>query len=328
MTESADVDIALTFLLRDEPLAQSILDEFQDRANVYLYSDRQGELAGSDGMDNFSQVFQQRARICVVLYRDGWGKTRWTGIEETAIKNRWMARNDWHFLVLISLDGTAPGWVPLTHVWLDWERFGMPALIAVVERKFSEQGSVRQLGVVELAGREERRKGKKERQANYLNSGNGAVAADREVASLFEHLANQVAEIARRAPGLRIAFRRRSTLDWVGVITSPGYSVTIGWSRGPTARLCSLFIAERAGPYLFDNMFEKYQVVSEFHVHLAVDESDALVWTEESSPGQLFTSKAFGDRCIEKVVNRAQDESVEELEDNRSAETEYDPFDG
>ena len=81
-------DVAFSFLARDEGLATELNDLLQDRVRTFLYSRKQGEIAGKDGEQSFNAVFGKEARLVVVLYRRGWGETPWTRIEETAIRNR------------------------------------------------------------------------------------------------------------------------------------------------------------------------------------------------------------------------------------------------
>ncbi len=50
-------DVAFSFLQQDEPTATQINDLLQDRVSTFLYSRRQGEVAGTDGEKTFNQVF-------------------------------------------------------------------------------------------------------------------------------------------------------------------------------------------------------------------------------------------------------------------------------
>jgi hypothetical protein len=49
MDEEFKYDIAFSFLSQDETAAQQINDALQDRYQTFLYSERQKELAGTDG---------------------------------------------------------------------------------------------------------------------------------------------------------------------------------------------------------------------------------------------------------------------------------------
>jgi hypothetical protein len=83
-------DLAISFLADDEGLALEIADRISERlaADVFVYSNRQDELVGRDGLETFSGVFGTQSRVAAVLHREGWGHTLWTRVEETAIKNR------------------------------------------------------------------------------------------------------------------------------------------------------------------------------------------------------------------------------------------------
>jgi hypothetical protein len=50
-------DIAFSFLAQDEPLATQLNDLLQDRMRTFLYSKKQGEVAGTDGEKTFNAVF-------------------------------------------------------------------------------------------------------------------------------------------------------------------------------------------------------------------------------------------------------------------------------
>ena len=67
---SYNYDVALSFLAQDERLATELNDLLQDRLKTFLYSKRQGEIAGTDGEQTFNKVFGEEARVVVVLCRD------------------------------------------------------------------------------------------------------------------------------------------------------------------------------------------------------------------------------------------------------------------
>jgi hypothetical protein len=127
-------DAAFSFLARDESIAQELNDLIQERVETFLYSKRQEAIAGTDGEKTFNKVFGEDARIVVVLFRDGWGETPWTRIEETAIRNR--AYNEgYDFLVLVPLDknATIPRWLPRTQLWVGFDRWGATGAASVIE---------------------------------------------------------------------------------------------------------------------------------------------------------------------------------------------------
>lgn len=134
-------DVAISFLSKDEPLAVKIHAELSKHLNVFIYSKRQEELAGTDGLESFREVFLSKARLVVVLYRDGWGKTPWTVVEELAIKDR-VFRGGWDSLLFVTLDdrSTPPVWLPLTHLRLNYASYS-DDLIGAIKMRAQELGS-------------------------------------------------------------------------------------------------------------------------------------------------------------------------------------------
>jgi hypothetical protein len=125
MNDEFKYEVAFSFLQDDEQLALEIADRIRDRVTVsfFIYSERQNELAGTDGVEKFSRIFGKEARVVVILYREGWGQTKWTRVEETAIRTRGF--NEGHeFALLVKLDSTNPPiWLPPTRLYLGFERY-------------------------------------------------------------------------------------------------------------------------------------------------------------------------------------------------------------
>lgn len=150
-------EVAFSFLSKDESVAAEVNDLLQDRLKTFLYSERQKELAGTDGEKSFSDVFGKEARLVVVLYREEWGTTKWTRIEETAIRSR--AYNEgYEFTIFIKLDeGTPPKWLPPTQLWFNYQRFGAVGAASVIEQRVKDLGGqTREETVQERAARFER----------------------------------------------------------------------------------------------------------------------------------------------------------------------------
>ena len=133
-------DIAVSFLSDDEPLAVKLSEQLSENLSVFVYSKKQEQLAGTDGLESFRQAFFSQSRLIVVLYRTGWGKTRWTAIEELAIKDR-MFDGGWKSLLFVMLDqkSTYPAWLPGTHIRLDYTTFAGD-LVGAIKLRVRELG--------------------------------------------------------------------------------------------------------------------------------------------------------------------------------------------
>jgi hypothetical protein len=134
-------DIAFSFVTEDEGLATQLNDRLQDRYRTFLYSKVQEQLAGADGEKTFNAVFGKEARIVAVLLRPEWGRTAWTRIEETAIRNRAHDQGYDFTTFIVTAPGTAiPNWLPKARIWFNLERFGVDGAAAVLEARVQERG--------------------------------------------------------------------------------------------------------------------------------------------------------------------------------------------
>ncbi len=76
MDENSKYDVAISFLFCDEPLALRLYDDLSPTLKVFVFSKQQESLAGTDGVEEFRDVFRTNSRLAVVLFRDSWGDTK------------------------------------------------------------------------------------------------------------------------------------------------------------------------------------------------------------------------------------------------------------
>src|SRR3990172_12533316 len=141
--DTYEYEVAFSFLNEDEELAFRINDLIQDRVKTFIYSRQQEKIAGTDGEETFNQVFGSEARIVVVLYRTNWGKTPWTRIEETAIRNRGY-EDGYQFAIFVPLENSheVPQWLPKTQIWVGIERWGIAGVASVIDARVQEYGGI------------------------------------------------------------------------------------------------------------------------------------------------------------------------------------------
>jgi hypothetical protein len=155
-------DVAISFLAKDEVIAKELYDRLSEVFKVFYFPHNQEDLVGTNGLESMREPFFD-SRVVVVLYRDPWGKTPWTGVEETAIGERCL-KHGWPGLVFVNLDQTSatPKWVPTTHVRFGMQAYGMEGLVGVIKARVQEQGGklVPVDAVTEMA--------RVQREANFL----------------------------------------------------------------------------------------------------------------------------------------------------------------
>ena len=197
MSDDFEYDVAFSFLAQDEGIATQLNDALAGRVKAFLYSKRQEQLAGTDGEKSFNAVFGEKSRFVAILYRDHWGSTPWTRIEETAIRNR-AHEEGYDFCLLVPLEkqATAPKWFPKIRIWIGLERYGVEGAAAVIEARIQELGgNPHQETLEERAARQVRAVEFKAERDAALNSYAGVAAFRREIESLGASIKSGVARI-------------------------------------------------------------------------------------------------------------------------------------
>ena len=222
-------DVAFSFVQADEETAQSLADALADRFRVFIYSREQRRLAGTDGMESFSNVFAAEVRVVVILYREGWGETPWTRVEQTAIRNRAFEEGfDFALFVNMTESMSLPAWVPKTQIYYGLRRFGHVGAASVIESRVEARGGEPAVeSALDLAERLRRAEEQATDRATFLNSPKGVEAASVEIKALFEELVRLCQLLGQQSPtqSIRVVKSEARYL----VLFSAGYSLTLTW---------------------------------------------------------------------------------------------------
>ena len=224
-------DVAISFLSADLDVAKQLNDLLRDRMEVFLFTERQGDVVGPDGIERMNAVYGKEARIAVVFYREGWGKKGWTGVEETAIKNRGLEQG-WDFVLMIPLEEhpKLPAWVPKGNIWMSYPHYGLSAALPVIERLLEQLGGEAQpvTAATHLAREARHNAWLKDREAKRNSEQDGVAVANQYAAALFTELEKTVTN----EPTAGIAFKqsRSSARIWTQAPEREGTTVTITWS--------------------------------------------------------------------------------------------------
>lgn len=308
MSQEYKYDVAISFLEEDEQIAIEIADRLGDRVgvDVFVYSKRQNDLVGKDGLEAFSGLFGEQSRVVVILHRDGWGQTPWTRVEENAIKNRGFDQG-WDFLLLIRLDKSAiPKWLPKTRIWFAFDQYGINGAASAIETVVQQEGGdVRADTAVDFAGRIARGMNFERERVSWYSSERGIADAISEPKALLEELAKLATEIQEKHSALGLAIE--AAADSV-VVRSAGYSLVLGWSRGNIintlsgsylfAKLFSGSISER--PYFFPEKDPKEIAVTRYDPD--IDRTLAPGWRERDGETKFFTSSQLVDLWLKRLL--------------------------
>jgi hypothetical protein len=224
-----EYEVAFSFLQNNEKLAYEISDLIQDRFSTFIYSEHQKELAGTDGEKTFNDVFQNKARIVVVLYCDDWGKTKWTRVEETAIRNRGHEEG-YDFTLFVQLDPNSnmPKWLPRNRIYYDFERWGSKGLAPVIEAKIQEfWGASRPESLVDQKEKIKRAFQLQQEQKKYLNSNEGYAEAQLEFNRLYSLLDLNTEQLEDPEISLNFGYEKHPRKEFVA--RCENYSVRFSW---------------------------------------------------------------------------------------------------
>jgi len=138
--DGAKYDVAISFLAGDVELAGTISDLVEEGLSVFFFPRKQEELAGTNGLESMREPFSS-ARVVVVLYREPWGNTNWTRVEQLAITDRFL-KEGWDWLLFVTLDETSvlPKWLPDTHVRFALEQYGIEQLAGAIKMRAQQRG--------------------------------------------------------------------------------------------------------------------------------------------------------------------------------------------
>jgi hypothetical protein len=309
-------DVGLSFLAEDEPLAQELADTLQESLRVFIYSKQQESLAGKDGEEVFSRVFGHEARIVAVLYRQRWGETPWTRIEETAIRNRAFDKGyDFATFVPLEQPVALPEWLPKSRIWLDLARWGVQGAAAVLEARAREAGSTPHTETaVEVAHRKQREIERAERRKGVLESSEGVRLATTALIQLFKRLDAIADEIASKLTSLEIA---KGGMDRTRVYTitnsacpelTDSSRLTVGWSQqfGNSLQYSQLSVHLWRGKpgHVGIRPGAPARPFDERRFHFDLDSAGAGGWREIAGKRRFSTSDELANECMKLLVSQ------------------------
>jgi hypothetical protein len=194
-------EVAISFKAENEPFALQLKAALDPPLRTFVYSKAQPELAGRDGLEAFTEVFRDKSRLVVLLFGAGYGDTRWTRVEEGAIKARIFEGDGWPHLFIVRMDKTPlPSWVAMpTKLYFDPATFPVSDLIAAIRARCAELGAeVRRPTAAELA-RVQTKREEFDRETDRLIMGTGAFQEEYgALCAALEVKAKEVGEASGR----------------------------------------------------------------------------------------------------------------------------------
>ena len=306
-------DVAFSFLKEDEELAIKINEALKGRLTTFLYSERQKVLAGRDGEEAFNEVFFKESRIVVVLYRNGWGSTPWTRMEQTAIKNR-AYDEGYDFTTIIPLDDpiSLPAWLPKTRLYLGLKRFGVDGIVTIVETRVQEYGgTVHEESFVDKVAKKQEKVRKAQARKQLLDSYEVKSLIYAELEVLLKEFKSTMSNIENTIPDLhqRIRENKSRGID----IISTGFSLAIQFyeeNYGNTYLSIKLF----NGVWPDNNgrpMFDSPKLLRNEKFYFDINEQDEYGWKQEAT-SVFYKSSQLAERWLQMLFNEVDNYKLKE----------------
>ncbi|HET7584380.1 MAG TPA: hypothetical protein VFK13_05700 [Gemmatimonadaceae bacterium] len=300
-----DFDVAISFVNVDLGVAAAIRDGLGDTLNVFIYTRKQEEVAGTDGLESFRAVFRHRARLVVILYRAEWGQTKWTRVESEAITDRFLDQGP-DFLFVVTMDeAPPPKWLPEKLIRLRFADFGVQEAVGAIKARALSQGSVVSRPSTAFLALRAQEAADFERQRNTLmKNEHGVQQAQKEAERLVQLIRERAEEAIAAAPGLELHFG--SEVDWC-VIRAPGVAVRVSYRNNIINVLdeARLEVVDLRGAVLLPGEsgfpFRKPKRIHEIEYRPELTRASGWCWRRPD--GSCATSEEIADQCLPSMFS-------------------------
>jgi hypothetical protein len=300
-------DVALSFLSTDEPTAAALHDSLSEGLEVFFFPRKQEELAGTDGLESMRTPFLEGSRVVVVLYREPWGKTPWTGVEETAIKESCF-KYGWDRLLFVVLDKASPlpVWLPLTHVRFNFAEFGLEQAAGAIKARVLERG-----GIVEPLT-PLRRADILAQEASYIQDkrqlfqGSGIEIVHQKLFEVFSEIERLCGDInAKGIVSIRVGSTANPRIQLNQcVLTNDRVSLVAVWVQTILNYIddCAFVVREfnRKMPLPGQRLMflSEPRTLRETRFLPELSRAREYGWTEEGTPSRFLSSVALAEKCV------------------------------
>ena len=203
-------DIAFAFLEKDEPLVNQINNLLKDKFKTFLNSKKQEYKDDLEREMLLLDVFKKQSRCVIIFYRNKWGTTPYTAIEEKAVRTRISEEGNDNLLV-ISLDNppVVPKYLSKTQIWTELAQAGINGTAAFIEEQVKALGGGLSEELPLDVGIEIKKEPRFEVESSkFLESVSGLEIAVIELKKLFSALEIEKNKITESDKGISLTFKR------------------------------------------------------------------------------------------------------------------------
>jgi hypothetical protein len=302
-------DVAISFVVQDVSIATALNDKLCESLRVFFFPRNQEELAGTDGLESMRKPFFEESRLNVVIYRERWGNTPWTGVEAAAIRDSCLNcefRNVFFFMV--EPKDKKPKWLPDTPVRFNYGEFTLEQAIGAIKARVQERGghfeSLTPLKRAEQLRAEE----KYQRARSRMSSDEGLQQIQEEVAILVRRVENQVGEL--RSHGHAGLECEANPSEHV-ILRYQRVGMIIRWSQRWSNSLedSGLFVEEYNSRLLFNSelgqqmYIKRPEIIQTHHFNPDVSRGFAYGWKAAKGANDFIPTESLADFCLIKFID-------------------------
>jgi hypothetical protein len=301
-------DVAFSFTHKDEILAGQLYELLRNRMSCFIYFEEQKRLAGEDGERIFNSVFSQESRIVVILYNNDWGKTKWTRIEQTAIKNKGFDEGyDFAIIIPTQKNVEFPEWLPKNKICIDIDRWGIESAASVIETRVQQfGGEIKIESVADIAARAEKSLVEKKIRKQLLDSPEGLKLAFNEVQEIISEVHRHETQIKSQTDSWHFLVRNNNR-NGVEII-SFGFHLTFQFYQkyANTSDDAYLLITLYNGSFDENGYpkdpFSKNELISEARLKFSINEFDQRGWIDIETNENFVATSILVEQWIKELI--------------------------
>lgn len=301
-------DVAFSFLKKDEELACRINDLLRDRVETFFALRKEQVIAGANDEEAYSEVLACQSRIVVLLYREGWGQTPETRMEESALRDR-AHEEGYDFILAIPLEtpSSIPKWLPKRQIWRSLDRWGIEGAASVIEARVQQAGGTPfEETPLERAQRIERKIASEEARRMFLCSEQGIISAEAELLKVFDEIKGVSKEIGERNPKMVPRTERNETHF---VMSIRGFSLELDWflQRSNTLEDSFLHFIVWKGVISISGVgFEKARALEKLKFVVDRSPGGELGWRRSKGNTMFLSSRELAEECVRILLGKIQ----------------------
>lgn len=302
--EEFKYDVALSFLAKDISLAKALCDRLSESLNVFFFPRNQEELAGTDGSESMRKPFLLESRLNVVLFRESWGHTPFTSVEEAAIRDSCL-KCSFHnvFFLMVEPKDPKPVWLPDTPVRFNLGEFSLEQAVGAIKLRVQERsGHFEPLTPLKKADQLKAEQ-KYQWAKSDMGSQEGIKRIINEVNSLISEIEHQIPEVSNQSEvDIECEMNRE-----VCVLRNQRVSMIVRWHQRYANSLedSGVSVEEYNGPLLFNRergqfiQFDRPDQIKKLEYVPDISRALDYGWRHAvSEPQDFIPTKELANQCL------------------------------